>query len=89
MTQDNSYLVPWVRVKVGEGAEAYETSATWAEPDLNAAAALMRQVYFNPDESKRVAMVGKLDLESRFTPEQTGEKMKNRLKQLWESPNEK
>ena len=89
MTQANSYLVPWVRVRVGESSEAYDADATWAEPDLNSAAALMRQVYFNPEESKRVAMVGKLDLESRFTPEQTGEKMKKRLEELWEHTNVK
>ena len=45
----------------------------------------MKNVFLNPDEAKRVAMAGKLDLETRFTPEQTGLRMKQRLETLWEA----
>jgi glycosyltransferase involved in cell wall biosynthesis len=83
MTPETSYLVPWKRVRVGEGAEAYDANASWAEPDLDAAAAIMKNVYSNPDEARRVAMAGKIDLETRFTPEQTGLRMKQRLVTLW------
>jgi glycosyltransferase involved in cell wall biosynthesis len=87
MTPETSYLVPWKRVRVGEGAEAYDVNASWAEPDLDAAAAIMKNVYSNPDEARRVAMAGKIDLETRFTPEQTGLRMKRRLANLWREQN--
>ena len=85
MTPETSYLVPWRRVKVGEGAEAYDANASWAEPDLDAAAVIMKKVFLNPAEANRVAMAGKLDLETRFTPEQTGIRMKERLESLWKA----
>jgi glycosyltransferase involved in cell wall biosynthesis len=85
MTPETSYLVPWTRVNVGEGAEAYDAFASWAEPDLDDAATLMRHVFLNPEEAMRVALAGKNDLETRFTPEQTGQRMKKRLEELWET----
>jgi glycosyltransferase involved in cell wall biosynthesis len=84
MKPETSYLVSWDRVKVGEGAEAYDSNATWAEPNLDEAASLMRQVYLNPDQAKEKALAGKKDLEERFTPEITGLRMKKRLEEIWE-----
>jgi glycosyltransferase involved in cell wall biosynthesis len=88
MKSDTSYLVPWTRVRVGEGAEAYDSDALWAEPNLDSAAKIMRHVYFNPEEARKTASAGKHDLESRFTPEQTGSRMKNRLTELWRTQND-
>jgi glycosyltransferase involved in cell wall biosynthesis len=88
MSPETSYMVPWKRVKVGDGAEAYSAKATWAEPDLDAAAEMMRNVYINPEEAKVKAIAGKLDLEARFTPEQTGTRMKARLEKIWEQLDE-
>lgn len=85
MTPDTSYLVPWTRVKVGDGAEAYSSRATWAEPNLDVAAEMMRTVYENPEAAQAVAKAGKLDLEQRFTREITGARMKARLEEIWES----
>lgn len=84
MKSETSFMVPWKRVKVGEGAEAYDANATWAEPDVNVAADMMRDVYEHPEKARAMAQAGKADLESRFTPEQTGSRMKARLEQLWE-----
>jgi len=85
MTPDTSYVVPWTRVKVGKGAEAYSSRATWAEPNLDVAAEMMRTVYENPEEAQAVAKAGKRDLEQRFTREITGARMKARLEEIWES----
>jgi glycosyltransferase involved in cell wall biosynthesis len=85
MTPDTSYMVPWTRVKVGKGAEAYSSSATWAEPNLDVAAEMMRTVYENPEQAQTVANAGKRDLEQRFTREATGARMKARLEEIWES----
>jgi len=83
MSNATAYPVPWTRVKVGEGAEAYDPEATWAEPDLEEAARLMRQVYDNPDQARERALLGKADLESRFTPAETGRGMRLRLEEIW------
>jgi len=85
MTPDTSYMVPWTRVKVGKGAEAYSSRATWAEPNLDVAAEMMRTVYENPEQAQAVANAGKRDLEQRFTRELTGARMKARLEEIWES----
>jgi glycosyltransferase involved in cell wall biosynthesis len=84
MTPGTSFMVPWTRVKVGEGAEAYSSKATWAEPDIDVAAEMMRSVYQNPEAAKNMAEAGKRDLEARFTPEITGARMKARLEKIWE-----
>jgi len=83
MSDTTAYTVPWTRVNVGEGAEAYDPNATWAEPDLEEAARLMRHVYDNPDEARERALRGKADLESRFTPAETGRGMRLRLEEIW------
>jgi glycosyltransferase involved in cell wall biosynthesis len=85
MTPGTSYMVPWTRVKVGKGAEAYSSRATWAEPNLDVAAEMMRTVYENPEQAQAVANAGKRDLEERFTREATGARMKSRLEEIWES----
>ena len=84
MTEETSFMVPWERVPVGENAEAYDANATWAEPNLDVAAELMRLVYSRPSLAREVAERGKVDLESRFTPERTGARMKVRLEEIWE-----
>ena len=88
MTPETSYLVPWKRVKVGKGAEAYSSKATWAEPDLDAAAEMMRKVFEHPEQARLKAIAGKADLEARFTPELTGARMKERLEKVWEKLDE-
>ena len=85
MTSDTSYLVPWKRVKVGKGAEAYSSRATWAEPDIDAAAEMMRTVYENPEEARAKALVGQRDLEQRFAHDVVGARMKARLEEIWET----
>ncbi len=84
MTPETSFMVPWTRVKVGEGAEAYDANATWAEPNYDVAAEHMRFVYNNPERAREMGVAARKDLEFRFTPELTGARMRRRLEQLWE-----
>jgi glycosyltransferase involved in cell wall biosynthesis len=51
MDDDNAYLVPYRLVPIPEGWWAYAPGAEWAEPDVGAAAALMRRVYENRAEA--------------------------------------
>ena len=85
MTPETSYMVPWKRVKVGKGAEAYSSRATWAEPNIDVAAEMMRSVYENPELARAKALVGQRDLEQRFGREIVGTRMKARLEEIWET----
>jgi glycosyltransferase involved in cell wall biosynthesis/SAM-dependent methyltransferase len=51
MDERTAWLVPFQIVPVGSGAEPYPAEAEWAEPDLDAAAAAMREVAGRPDEA--------------------------------------
>ena len=84
MSDTNSFPVPWKKVRVGRGAEAYSRRAKWAEPDIAEAARLMRHVWENPEEARRVGKVARADLSERFTLEATGARMKHRLEEIWE-----
>jgi glycosyltransferase involved in cell wall biosynthesis len=59
MTPETSYLVPWVPGAVPVGCSPYPAGARWAEPDLEAAAYIMRDVYENPSKALEVGMRGK------------------------------
>ena len=49
MADDTALLVPWTPRRVGKWNEPYPAGATWAEPDLEAAAAHLRWVVEHPD----------------------------------------
>jgi len=83
MTPETSYMVPWKRVKVGKGAEAYSSRATWAEPDTDVAAEMMRTVYENPEQAQAMALAGQRDLQQRFGHDVVGTRMKARLEEIW------
>src|SRR5207253_11003241 len=48
MTAENSYLVNFRIVPIGAGADPYPPDGVWAEPDVEHAAALMREVFDDP-----------------------------------------
>jgi glycosyltransferase involved in cell wall biosynthesis/SAM-dependent methyltransferase len=54
MSADTAYLVGWNEGSVPAGCSPYPQGATWAEPDLDEAARLMRYVHEQPDEAKEV-----------------------------------
>jgi len=54
MTAETSYLVPWSAGKVPVGCSPYPAGARWAEPDLEAAARAMRDVYEHPSKAAEV-----------------------------------
>jgi glycosyltransferase involved in cell wall biosynthesis len=52
MTPENSYLCPARRSEVGPEREPYPADSYWAEPDVTAAAALLRHVYGQPEDAR-------------------------------------
>jgi len=55
MSRDNSYLVDHRLVEIGRGHEPYPPDGVWAQPDVDHAARLMREVFEHPDEASRRA----------------------------------
>ncbi len=51
MTPQTAYLVPWKPTSVPAGCDPYPVGATWADPDLDAAAEVMRHVASRPEEA--------------------------------------
>jgi glycosyltransferase involved in cell wall biosynthesis/2-polyprenyl-3-methyl-5-hydroxy-6-metoxy-1,4-benzoquinol methylase len=52
MTPLNSYLVDWRPTPVGREAEHYPAEGSWAEPDVDHAAALLREVWSDQDAAR-------------------------------------
>lgn len=79
---DNSYLVDWQPVKVGEGAHPYPAEGTWAEPDLDQAAALMREVLANPERARERGQRARNEVVERHSPRGAGASMRARLRTI-------
>jgi glycosyltransferase involved in cell wall biosynthesis len=82
MTQENSYLVDYTLRPVGEGHFPYPPDGEWAEPDLEHAARLMREVADDPLAAARRGRQAALDIRRTYSPEAAGETMERRLAQV-------
>jgi glycosyltransferase involved in cell wall biosynthesis len=82
MTSHNSYLVDYVLTQVGPDCEIYPSHGTWAEPDLDHAAELMRHVWSNPGQARARAVRAEADIRDRYAPAVTGRIARARLEQL-------
>src|SRR3954447_4327403 len=82
MTPDNSYLVRHDMTKVGPEGENYPAEGNWAEPDLDHAAALMRQVFENQDEARAKGERARQDIAEGFSVRAVGDLARARLRRL-------
>ena len=71
MDEQNSFLVPYRLVDVPETWWAYAPGATWAEPDVDAAATLMRRVWEHPGQARAMGIAGRDAIVGRFSPART------------------
>jgi glycosyltransferase involved in cell wall biosynthesis len=85
MTPANSYLVDYELTQVGPNAEHYPAQGTWADPDLDHAAALMRHVWEDQDEAIRRGERAARDVSERFSPQVVGRIARARLELLAKS----
>ena len=72
MTEANSFLVPWTPTSIPTGCEPYPPGGTWAEPDLEAAARLMRTVLEDSELAAARGRQGAEDLRTLHSPEVAG-----------------
>lgn len=82
LTPLNSYLVDYRLVPIGPGSDPYPAEGEWAEPDLDHAAALMREVRERPEEARRRAERGREDLQARHSPSAAGRALAARLERI-------
>ncbi len=79
MTRENSYLVDYELAPIGSGADPYPADAEWAEPDLDHAAALMREVFEDRAGAQERAQLGRADIRRTHSLAVAGTKMAQRL----------
>ena len=82
MHRDNSLLVDYELTKVGAGVEIYPPEGEWAQPSVEHAAALMRQVYDDPAAGAALGARAREDIARTLSVNATGAAMRGRLKQL-------
>jgi glycosyltransferase involved in cell wall biosynthesis len=82
MNAENSYLVDYEPSRVGPGCEIYPADGEWAQPSTEHAAALMRRVYANPQETARIGAKARADIARELSPRATGAAMRTRLEEL-------
>lgn len=82
MTDENSYLVQFEKVKLDEDIDPYPKGAVWAEASVEHAAELMRRVYENRDEAVRKGERARADMLANFSVTAAGKRMRDRLDEI-------
>jgi glycosyltransferase involved in cell wall biosynthesis len=82
MKPDNSILVPFRLVPVGNHAFPYPGDSRWAQPDIEFAANAMRELNANEDLRARLGGKAKDDVTSEFTTERAADFIQSRVKHL-------
>jgi hypothetical protein len=86
LTPFNAQLVDRRIVPIGPGHEPYPPEGEWAEPDLDHAAALMREVRAAPAAARERAGRARVDVEREHAPAAAGRAMAERLARLLGMP---
>ena len=79
MREHESLLVPFRLVDVPESWWAHAPGAVWAEPDVGAAARLMRRVWEHPEEARAMGRAGRVAIVERFPLQRTAAFIGDRL----------
>jgi len=79
MTEKNSFLVPYGMTEIGPGADPYPAEKSWADPDLERAAALMREVFEHPEEAAARGRRAAEDIRRTHSPEAAAEMIRLRI----------
>jgi glycosyltransferase involved in cell wall biosynthesis len=83
MSGRNGYLVSHSYRRVGPGGEPYYSAeATWAEPDVQHAASLMREVFRDPEAARDRGARGAAEVRRRFSASAAGRAMSERIEEL-------
>ena len=73
MNSENSILVPYKLVPVGDDAFPYAEDARWAQPDIEFAARAIRELSLDSDKRTLLGGLALSDVTSQFTMERAAE----------------
>ena len=82
MTPWNSFPVPYRLVEVAEDCASYRRGQLWAEPDLAAAAGLLRSAFTDREGARARGERGRADVRRMLSPAACGERMGRRLRAI-------
>jgi hypothetical protein len=82
MNDENSYLVDYTIARVGPDCEIYPPEGEWAEPSIEHAAQLMRELYSEPTQAAERGARAADDIARTLSAATTGLAMRRRLEQL-------
>jgi glycosyltransferase involved in cell wall biosynthesis len=82
MTPENSYLVDYARAQVPAGCEPHSTTAWWADPDLDQAAAYLREVYERPEAARQRGSKGQQDVLERHNRQTSARAIAERVETI-------
>jgi glycosyltransferase involved in cell wall biosynthesis len=82
MDEANSFLVPFRLTTISRRRGPYSAGEQWADPDVDAAAELMRYVYDHPDEARAVGHAASAELRTHHTIQRTASFLAGRLADL-------
>ena len=85
MTPENSYLVEYTTGSVPLGCDPYPPGSPWAEPNIDHAAAIMRQVYESKEEAGRRARQAQEDILTKHSPKAAATSLRQRLDRIRET----
>jgi glycosyltransferase involved in cell wall biosynthesis len=82
MTADNSVLVDYELVAIGDGFDPYPPDGTWAQPDVEQAAGQMRRLFENRDLARQIGAAAADSIRSTHSPEAAGRILARRLETI-------
>ncbi|WP_020663473.1 FkbM family methyltransferase [Amycolatopsis benzoatilytica] len=85
LDESTGWPIPYRMVPVGKGNEPYHAEAVWADPDVNAAAAAMRQIADDPAEAEARGKRAREYILRERSMETAAEWMRNQLEQAYET----
>lgn len=86
MNEQNSYLVPFRPMRLAEQCGPYPAGEEWADPDIDAAAELMRRVYENREDARTVGRAARDTLAAKYTVERTATFIATRIGAIRQGP---
>ncbi len=82
MTDDNSLLVPYQRVKLGRPIPPYSADLEWAEPSVMEAARMMRRLYEDQEWARELGARGRRTAEIDLSLRAAGERFAARVTEI-------
>lgn len=82
MTAENSFLVPWTEARIPVDAAPYPPGARWAEPDVDAAAVLLRRIAQDPALAAAKGARAAQDIADRHSAGRAGAAVAARLDEV-------